>query len=277
VARKIKARISLLTGFRPLGLCTREMSRQYRRNPARCHPTTVLGVTRISGFFQPAQSLRNTIQNNLCRALSRRRGRLVRKVKSCWRRARFSRMRSSRERKALITQPMRCRSHEIMAKIVSKHPSTNRWQLVHSPSAPGFDEGQALIEVDITNKHQRSGLMRRLVALDREMSTQKADISAVGEPSGVSFLSRGGISMRPIKVKPCRMCSNAAQFSLACHLSIIGVAQRPRSQKCSRVVLLCESCIRELCDCPPRDELRDALRDAYTRINRTSLDVLTAK
>src|SRR6201997_4175095 len=139
--RKIKARISLLTGFRPPGLCAPELSRQYRRNPARCHPTTVLGVTRISGFFQPAHSFRNTIQNNLCEALSPRRGRLARKVKSCWRRARFSRMRSSRERKALIPQPMRCPSHEIMAKIVSKHPSTNRWQLVHSPSAPGFDEG----------------------------------------------------------------------------------------------------------------------------------------
>jgi len=111
----------------------------------RSFSSTVLGVTRISGFFQPAQSLRNTIQNNFCRALSRRRGRLARKVKSCWRRARFSRMRSSRERKALITQPMRCRSHEIMAKIVSKHPSTNRWQLVHSPSAPGFDEGHLAV------------------------------------------------------------------------------------------------------------------------------------
>src|ERR1700757_97398 len=130
------------TGFRPPGLCPPEMTRQYRRNPARCHPTTVLDVTRIRGFLQPTQSLRNTIQNNLCRVLSRRRGRLARKVKSCWRRARFSRMRSSRERKALITQPMRCRSHEIMAKNVSKHPSTIRWQLVHSPSAPGFDEGQ---------------------------------------------------------------------------------------------------------------------------------------
>src|ERR1700747_1383404 len=74
--RKMQARISLLTGFRPLGLSTREMSRQYRRNPARCHPTTVLGVTRIRGFLQPTQSLRNTIQNNLCRVLSRRRGRL---------------------------------------------------------------------------------------------------------------------------------------------------------------------------------------------------------
>src|SRR5207302_9771007 len=36
----------------------------------RSFSSTVLGVTRISGFFQPAQSLRNTIQNNFCRALS---------------------------------------------------------------------------------------------------------------------------------------------------------------------------------------------------------------
>jgi hypothetical protein len=31
-----------------------------------------------------------------------------------------------------------------MAKIVSNHPSTSRWQLVHSPSAPGFDEGHRI-------------------------------------------------------------------------------------------------------------------------------------
>ena len=140
--RKIKARISLLTGFRPPGLCTREMSRQYMRNPARCQPTTVRGVTRMSGFFQPAHSLRNTIQNNFCRALTRRRGRLARKAKSCWRRAKFSRMRSSRERKTLINQPMRCRSHEIIVQNLIGNPATSRLQLIHFPSALGFDEGQ---------------------------------------------------------------------------------------------------------------------------------------
>jgi hypothetical protein len=94
--RKIKARISLLTGFRPPGFACRERHLQYRRNPARCQPITVLGVTRMSGSFQPAQSLRNTTQNSFCRALSRRRGRFACKARSCWRRARFSRMRSSR-------------------------------------------------------------------------------------------------------------------------------------------------------------------------------------
>jgi hypothetical protein len=79
--------------------------------------------------------------------------------------------------------------------------------------------------------------------------------------------------MRTIKPKQCQTCANVARFSLACHLSIVGVSQHPRSQKCSRVALLCESCIRELCDCAPRDELRDALRDAYTRINRAPLDL----
>jgi len=40
-----------------------------------------------------------------------------------------------------------------MAKIVSKHPSTSRWQLVHSPSAPGFDEGhhEKLIRMEVEN------------------------------------------------------------------------------------------------------------------------------
>jgi hypothetical protein len=74
--------------------------------------------------------------------------------------------------------------------------------------------------------------------------------------------------MRKFASKICRLCSNPAEFSLACHLSTVGV--HPRAQKCSQVVLLCESCIRQLCDCPPRDELRDALLDAYTSINRPS-------
>jgi hypothetical protein len=112
------------------------------RFPWRDGPQTT-GLPAYPSRVPDASGLRDSsVHKNLCRALSRRRGRLVRKAKSCWRRARFSRMRSSRERKALITQPMRCRSHEIMAKIVSNHPSTSRWQLVHSPSAPGFDEGQ---------------------------------------------------------------------------------------------------------------------------------------
>jgi hypothetical protein len=124
--------------------------------------------------------------------------------------------------------------------------------------------------VGITNKRHRSEFIRRLAALDREVWSQRADVGGRGEQVCVSNRLSGGISMRRMKPKTCRMCSNVAHFSLACHLSTVGIS--PRSQKCSQVVLLCESCIRELCDCPPRDELRDALRDAYTTINRAPLE-----
>jgi hypothetical protein len=114
--RKIKARISLLTAFRPpMGLVL-ESHFQYNRKPARCHSTTVLGVTRSRGFCHPAQSFLNMSQNSFCMADSRRRGRLACRANSCCRRARFSRMRSSRDLKTLTTQPRRCRSHTIIAK-----------------------------------------------------------------------------------------------------------------------------------------------------------------
>src|SRR5664279_3917391 len=49
--RKIKARTSLLTGFRPpIGL-TLESNLRYKRNPVRCQFTTVLGVTKMRGFL----------------------------------------------------------------------------------------------------------------------------------------------------------------------------------------------------------------------------------
>src|SRR5664280_1119594 len=72
---KIKARISLLTGLRPPLDLALESHFQYSRNPERCQPTTVLGVTRMRGSFHLSQSLRNTTQNSLCDAGSRRRGR----------------------------------------------------------------------------------------------------------------------------------------------------------------------------------------------------------
>ena len=114
--RKIKARISLLTAFRPLMGPVLESHFQYNRKPARCHSTTVLGVTRSRGFCHSAQSFLHISQNSFCMADSGRRGRLACRANSCCRRARFSRMRSSRDLKTLTTQPKRCRSHTIIAK-----------------------------------------------------------------------------------------------------------------------------------------------------------------
>jgi hypothetical protein len=48
--RKIKARTSLLTRFRPPTWLTLETHVQYKQNPARRQFTTVLGVTKMSGL-----------------------------------------------------------------------------------------------------------------------------------------------------------------------------------------------------------------------------------
>src|SRR5881396_3742814 len=118
--RKIKARTSLLTRFRPPTWLTLETHVQYKRNPARCQFTTVLGVTKMRGLVHPDQNVLNATQNSLCRAVNRRRGRCACRASNCRRRARFSRTRSSRERKTLTNQPRKCRSDTIMARILAE-------------------------------------------------------------------------------------------------------------------------------------------------------------
>ena len=62
--RRIKARTSLLTRLRPPTRLTLEIQVQYKRNPARCHFTTVLGVTNTRGFLRPDQHVFNATQNS---------------------------------------------------------------------------------------------------------------------------------------------------------------------------------------------------------------------
>src|ERR1700737_3651399 len=81
--RKIRTRISPLTRFRPPTLLALETHLQYSRKPARCQPTTVLGVTRIRGPFHPDHILLNITQNTLCTVDSRRRGRFACRASSC--------------------------------------------------------------------------------------------------------------------------------------------------------------------------------------------------
>src|SRR5215469_358596 len=118
--RKIRARTSLLTRFRPPTRLDLEIHAQYKRNPARCQFTTVRGVSKTREFLHPDQNILKATQNSLCRAVNRRRGRCVCKASSCRRRARFSRTRFSRERKELTIHPRRCRSDTIMARILSE-------------------------------------------------------------------------------------------------------------------------------------------------------------
>src|SRR6266849_2331602 len=118
--RKIRARTSLLTRLRPPTCLALETHAQYERNPARCQLTTVLGVTKTRGFVHPDQNVLNATQNSLWRAVNRRRGRLACRASSCRRRAKFSRTRPFRERKALTTHPRRYRSNTSMARILSE-------------------------------------------------------------------------------------------------------------------------------------------------------------
>src|SRR5215472_16399514 len=144
--RKIRARTSLLTPVRPPTRLTLEIHVQYRPNPARCQFTTVRGVTRTRGFLHPDQNVLNATQNSLCGAVNRVRGRCACKASSCRRRAKFSRTRSSRERKVLTNQPRKCRSDTIMARIVAEKPESSFSQVIHSAGVRRFGEAQPIVK-----------------------------------------------------------------------------------------------------------------------------------
>ena len=166
----------------------------------------------MSGFSQPAHSLRNTIQNNFCRALTRRRGRLARKAKSCWRRAKFSRMRPSRERKTLINQPMRCRSHEIIVQNLIGNPATSRLQLIHFPSALGFDERQGSdpaddstklsagkVQTDYTKFLKVGSLKGARIGIARDFSGRVPETNRVTEESIATLKKLGAVIVDPVR------------------------------------------------------------------------------
>src|SRR5271169_526081 len=140
--RKIMARTSLLTRFRPPTRLTLETHAQYKRNPVRCQFTTVLGVTKMRGFLHPDQNVFNATQNSLCKAVNRRRGRCARTASNCGRRARFSRRRSSRDLKAQTIHPRRCRSEGDMARILSEQSKSSIRQVIHSEGVRRFGETQ---------------------------------------------------------------------------------------------------------------------------------------
>src|SRR5205823_7443309 len=129
--RRIKARTSLLTGFRPPTWLILETHVQYKRNPARCQFTTVRGVTKTRGLVHPHQNILNATQNSLCRAVNRRRGRCACRASNCRRRTRFSRTRSARLLKELTSQPRKCRNDAIIARIL---PEPSKFSVAPSHS-----------------------------------------------------------------------------------------------------------------------------------------------
>jgi hypothetical protein len=116
----------------------------------------------MRGLVHPDQSVLNATQNILCKAVNRRRGCCVCRANNCRRRARFSRTRSSRERKALTNQPRKCRSDTIMARILTEKSEsslslshsfcqrTTFWRGTAQSNPPDFgetwEEGEAIAE-----------------------------------------------------------------------------------------------------------------------------------
>jgi hypothetical protein len=71
--------------------------------------------------------------------------------------------------------------------------------------------------------------------------------------------------------KSCSRCPRPADFSLAFLVSTIGV--RPRGQKCTQTVALCNSCLRHAIPflaSTPLQPLQEPLRDAYTALRGDS-------
>jgi hypothetical protein len=74
-----------------------------------------------------------------------------------------------------------------------------------------------------------------------------------------------------MQTKLCIRCSRPAEFSLAFLLSTVAV--RPRLQKCSQSILLCQSCIHDAIHslgATPLNQLHQPLTNAYTAIANNS-------
>jgi len=91
---------------------------------------------------------------------------------------------------------------------------------------------------------------------------------------------------RHMESKPCSRCSQPADFSLALLLSTIRV--RPRAQKCSKTIALCNCCLHSVLaslGTSPLADLQQPLISAYTKIagpysfalNRQSQDSANAE
>jgi hypothetical protein len=89
----------------PTGFRTFEISLQYQRNPARCHRTTVSGVTKRRACCHPVQNLCAKIQKTLSNTVTLGLGCLRFNAASCWRRTKFSRSRSRRGRNTRLIAP----------------------------------------------------------------------------------------------------------------------------------------------------------------------------
>jgi hypothetical protein len=106
---------------------------------------------------------------------------------------------------------------------------------------------------------------------DTHQLEQEANGSAIEETFAFDS-RRTNLSGTRTSGKKCEFCGDPAQYSLAFVLSTVGV--RPRRQKCSSVVLICDDCIHTLYESDPQipEELQNALKRAYTTLNSVPTD-----
>jgi hypothetical protein len=106
---------------------------------------------------------------------------------------------------------------------------------------------------------------------DTHTSAQQETRLAIEERSALD-VQKVKSHRKEARMKACEFCGDPAQYSLAFVLSTVGV--RPRRQKCSSVVLMCNDCIRTLYESDPQipEELQNALKHAYTTLNSAPTD-----
>ena len=138
--RKINSRTSLDVCLLPTRFLTREISLQYARKPARCHRTTVSGVTMIKACFHPDQNRQTATQKSLSKMLRSGRGRRRFSTASCWRSTKFSKIRLPRLRNKRTIAPNHKRDRLNMVWSYTKVGAGKLLQAVDSAVGQSFGE-----------------------------------------------------------------------------------------------------------------------------------------
>src|SRR5215831_20466277 len=121
----------------------RVLARHNQRNPARCHRSTVSGVTTIRTCFHPAdQNTCAKIQKALSNIVSLGLGCLRFNAASCWRRAKFSRSSSRRARNTRQIAPSRSANRFIMSCCYRIFLVEEKGYPVEISAEQNFGEGQ---------------------------------------------------------------------------------------------------------------------------------------
>src|SRR5215475_7826524 len=149
VIRKISSRTSLDSFFLPTCFLAFEIKLQYSRKPARCQPTTVLGLTSPRDCFQAPQRRQVNTQKILSTAPIRGLGCLRFSTASCCRRARFSRSRLRCDCKQRVNRPNHNPTWRNIRTVIADTAAEECVQAVDFRAGQNFGDAQVwLFELD---------------------------------------------------------------------------------------------------------------------------------